>query len=60
MSVVIKIIDNLYRLVEEETGKIALSKNGHPMDGGGHKQADTAIRQASYINVSPRREEDKE
>lgn len=39
-----------YRLVDEATGKIAVTKNGRFVDGGGHKDQAKAERQIGYIN----------
>lgn len=47
------------RLVESETGKIARTKTGAALDGGGHGTAKKAQRQADHVNAAPRRSEDK-
>jgi hypothetical protein len=52
MSVIVKIVDGKYRVSEESTGKIAVNKNGVPLDGGGHSDIWKAIRQASHINIA--------
>lgn len=51
VSVKVKIIQDKYRIVDDND-KIAVSKNGKPLDGGGHEQIDKAIRQAGRINVA--------
>ena len=45
-----------YRIVEEGTRRLARSKNGEPMDGGGHKERAKALRQEEHINASDRRD----
>lgn len=55
MAVIVKIVNGVYRITEEDTGDIAMSKNGKPMDGGGHKEVWKAIRQATHINVATER-----
>lgn len=47
------------RLVEQETGKIARTVTGKPVDGGGHPSKAKAQRQADHVNAAPRRSEDK-
>ena len=49
MPVKIRKRRNKYRVVEAG-GAIAKTKNGKPLDGGGHKSKAKAIRQAGYIN----------
>lgn len=44
-----------YRVVESETLRIAKSKHGKAMDGGGHDSKAKALRQAEHINANPRR-----
>lgn len=52
MAVIVKIVNGIYRITEEGTGNVAMSKNGKPMDGGGHSEMWKAIRQATHINVA--------
>lgn len=47
--------DGEYRVVESDTLRIAKSKNGVAMDGGGHDSKAKALRQAEHINAHPRR-----
>ena len=42
-------IKGLYRIIEAQ-GRIAKSVHGKPVDGGGHKDRATAVRQQGYIN----------
>ena len=57
MTLVVKKIGDLFRLVDEKTGDIALNtKTGKPLDGGEDKcgptqeDADRKARQASHVN----------
>ena len=58
MSIRVEKQKKKYRLIENETGKLAVNENGIPMDGGGHKDLAAAMRQSEYINKAPRREKD--
>lgn len=49
MPVKIQKRNNLYRVVEP-SGRLAKTKLGNALDGGGHKSKATATRQAGYIN----------
>ena len=44
---------NKWRLYEGP--KLAVSKHGRPVDGGGHTDKGKAERQANHINAKPRR-----
>lgn len=44
-----------YRVLEKSTGKVATNDSGTPVDGGGHKTAGEATRQAQAINISEAR-----
>jgi hypothetical protein len=46
------------RLVEAESGKIARTVGGKPVDGGGHPSKAKAQRQADHVNAAPRRKND--
>ena len=59
MPVVVRKREGLYRVVEEETGRIAVTKNGNAVDGGGHREEAKAKRQAGYINASLKKREEK-
>jgi len=52
MPVQVRKIRGKYRIVLEDTRKIAKSKHGNPSDGGGHNDKAKAVRQAGYINNS--------
>lgn len=39
------------RIVEAKTGKIAVGRSGHPIDGGGHGSMADAKAQAAAINT---------
>lgn len=41
-----------FRVVEASTGRIAKTRGGTPVDGGGHASKGKASRQASAINSS--------
>lgn len=56
MNVQVKQIGGAWRLVDEETGQVAVNKNGKPLDGGGHDSQEKAQRQAGHINKSAERE----
>lgn len=48
---------SIFRIVEQSDGKVSLTKNGKPRDGGGHKTIQDAFKQAAAIN---RGKEDKD
>ena len=50
MPVAVKVINKMYRVVEKNTGKIAKTKNGRAVDGGGHISKNKALRQVRAIN----------
>jgi len=56
MPVKVRKINGLYRLIEADTGRIAMTAKGNPVDGGTAKTGSTAEmkakreRQASRIN----------
>ena len=52
MPVTTKLIRGRYRVVEEDTGRIATNQAGTPVDGGGFTKQDRAERQVSAINRS--------
>jgi len=56
LTIRIERTDGKYRLIEVETGKLAVNENGVPMDGGGHDDLSKAFRQAVHINEVPRRD----
>ena len=56
MSVDVKKLRGKFRIVEEGTRRLARSKNGEPMDGGGHAERAKALRQEEHINAAARRE----
>lgn len=58
MSVSVVNVDGKYRLVENGTRKLAVTKNGVPVDGGGHNDVEKAQRQALHLNTSKPREPD--
>jgi len=37
-------------VIEKATGRLAKSKNGKPLDGGGHRSRKKAGAQAGHIN----------
>lgn len=41
-----------YRIVEASTGKLARTKKGAAVDGGGHKSKEKAQKQARAINAN--------
>ncbi|MCH8147379.1 MAG: hypothetical protein IH987_05195 [Planctomycetes bacterium] len=45
----------LHRVVEEATKRIARQPSGTPVDGGGHRSAAKAKRQARAINANTKR-----
>lgn len=56
MSVSVVKVDNKYRLIENGSKKLAVTKNGVAVDGGGHNSYDKAYRQSVYLNTGKRRE----
>lgn len=58
MAVEVKKRKGKFRLVEIETGKLAKTQYGNPVDGGGHEEKAKAERQASYINGAKKRKPD--
>jgi len=50
MPVTVRKRGEKYRVVEKATGRIAKSKHGKPVDGGGHASKQKAGRQCGYIN----------
>lgn len=51
MNVESKYIGGKFRIVDKNTGTLILHSHGNqPIDGGGHQDAATAIRQAKHIN----------
>jgi hypothetical protein len=50
MPVSIRKVRGKFRVVERATGRIAKTKLGNPVDGGGHRSRQKAGRQAGYIN----------
>jgi len=41
-----------WRVVEDETGELALTSKGNPRDGGGHSSESEAKAQARAINAN--------
>jgi len=57
MPVVPMLIGKKWRVVEatgKNKGQPAMSKNGKPLDGGGHEDKAKADRQVGYINPPER------
>lgn len=52
MPLSVKHINGMHRLVEADTGRIAVTKNGKPRDGGGHVRNSLAQKQAGIINAA--------
>ena len=52
MKVEVIQMGGLWRIVDEENGRVVVSRNGKPLDGGGHDSREKAIRQAGHINAS--------
>ena len=50
MKVKVRHIKDKYRVCDCETGRIARTVNGRPVDGGGHAFKAKADRQCGYIN----------
>lgn len=44
-----------FRVIEKNTGKLALNKGGKPLDGGGHASMAGAKAQAAAVNISQAR-----
>jgi hypothetical protein len=44
-------VEEKYRIVDAETGLVAVNAGGKPLDGGGHDFEDKAQRQVGYINA---------
>lgn len=52
MPLVGRIVNGKNRVVEKESGNIALNASGTPIDGGGHKSLKQAKKQATAVNLS--------
>ena len=52
MPVTIKKKGERYRIVEEDGGKLVMSRGGKPVDGGGHVRKRRAAAQVAAINMS--------
>ena len=58
MTVEVRKVDGVYRLVEEGTDNPFMNANGNPADGGAEKSGsdqesfDTRLRQAGHINLA--------
>lgn len=52
-------IGGVFRVVDPYTGEIAKGKSGKPMDGGGHKNKNKALRQISAVELSESQKIDK-
>jgi hypothetical protein len=50
MPVTVKRLKDKYRVCDCETGKIARSSTGKPVDGGGHSFEAKATRQCEHVN----------
>jgi hypothetical protein len=57
MAIITKREGEIFRLVDEDTGKIVLNAKGTPIDGGGHKDQFKAERQRGYVNDAIRKKE---
>jgi len=61
MPVTVKQIKGVNRVVEAETGKIAVNeKSGKPLAGGGNESASNAHRQVGYINDGLKKKAEKD
>ena len=52
MPVTIKKRGDRYRIVEEDGGKLVMSRGGKPVDGGGHVRKRRAGAQVAAINMN--------
>jgi len=52
MPYLVKKINDKYRLVERDTGKIAKNQAGTPIDGGGKKTKSPLTKQMQALNIS--------
>lgn len=52
MPLTTKLINGKHRLVEASTGKISMTSNGNPRDGGGGMLKSKVQRQANAINAA--------
>lgn len=51
MSIEVREMNGLFRVVDRDTGLPLLSKNNNPIDGGGSTDNQKAERQAGHIRV---------
>jgi hypothetical protein len=56
MPVTVKRLKDKYRVCDCETGKIARSSTGKPVDGGGHSFEAKCARQCEHVNCGCKRE----
>ena len=50
MPVTVKRIGKKFRVVEAETGRVAKTRLGHAIDGGGHVSRIKAYAQSGHVN----------
>lgn len=52
MPVTVRPIGGKYRIVDPSSGKIEMTPQGHPRDGGGHETRNQALRQMRAMNAA--------
>lgn len=57
MPVTVRRQGGKYRIVDPDSGKVEMTPQGHPRDGGGHSTREEALRQMRAMNMAHEKKE---